>query len=92
HTNMAKAALNMLTHSTAGDLARDHIFLNSVDPGWISQQGPLPDVALTGEQASQIPLDEVDAAARICDPIFAGIVTGQPAFGKLFKDYHEAPW
>ncbi len=92
HTNMAKAALNMLTHSAAGDLARNHIFLNSVDPGWISQQGPSPDVSEPDGQASLIPLDEADAAARVCDPIFAGIATGQPMYGRLFKDYHEAPW
>ena len=43
HTNMTKASLNMLTHSAAAQLARDNIFMNSADPGWISQQSPLTD-------------------------------------------------
>jgi NAD(P)-dependent dehydrogenase (short-subunit alcohol dehydrogenase family) len=89
HTNMAKAALNMLTFTSASDYAMSGIFMNSVDPGWVSEQAPY-----TGplSQLEKLPLDETDAAARICDPIFKGIRSGQHDFGLLLKDYEVAPW
>ncbi|MDE6031893.1 MAG: SDR family oxidoreductase, partial [Oscillospiraceae bacterium] len=40
HTNMAKASLNMMTHSIASDFARDRIYVYSCDPGWVSNQFP----------------------------------------------------
>ena len=85
HTNMAKAALNMLTHSCAADYARSGIYMNSVDPGWVSQQVPQA-------QTDTLPLDLDDAAARICDPIFRGIATGAPDCGLLLKDYVPTAW
>lgn len=92
HTNMAKAALNMLTHTAAAQLAKDGIFMNSVDPGWISQQAPQRD-AQTWERLQQLlPLDLIDAAARVCDPIFAGVATGEAAAGCFYKDYQLASW
>jgi NAD(P)-dependent dehydrogenase (short-subunit alcohol dehydrogenase family) len=92
HTNMAKAALNMLTHSSASDYAAAGIYMNSVDPGWVSQQAPLATAALRADLLNhQVPLDEEDAAARICDPIFTALATGQPEYGKFFKDYKESP-
>ncbi|WP_172631891.1 SDR family NAD(P)-dependent oxidoreductase [Dictyobacter arantiisoli] len=88
HSNMAKAALNMLTLTIATDLARQGIYINSVDPGWISQQVPyahrIPD--------EKIPLDEIDAAARICDLIFQTAQCGQSEYGKFWKDYLIASW
>lgn len=92
HTNMAKAALNMLTHTAAADLAEDGIFINSVDPGWISQQTPYTDMQTWEEQQRLLPLDLVDAAARVCDPIFTALQTGQAALGKFYKDYQPAAW
>jgi NAD(P)-dependent dehydrogenase (short-subunit alcohol dehydrogenase family) len=92
HTNMAKAALNMLTHTTAADLAGDGIVMNSVDPGWISQQTPVTDLASWEEQQRLLPLDLIDAAARVCDPIFTAICTGQAAVGTFYKDYQPASW
>src|SRR5579859_2128175 len=91
HTNLAKASLNMLTHTASADLAHDHVYMNSVDPGWISQQMPLssPDWE---ETQRQVPLDLLDAAARICDPIFTGISTGEAAYGHFYKDYRPAAW
>ncbi|PKP08390.1 MAG: oxidoreductase, partial [Bacteroidetes bacterium HGW-Bacteroidetes-3] len=41
HTNMAKAALNMLTHTSSGTLAKDGIFMNAVDTGWVTDEDPL---------------------------------------------------
>merc|ERR1719253_2066615 len=71
HTNMAKAALNMMTRTSAQDYATDGIFMNSVDTGWINDENPLPTASrISAEHNFQSPLDEVDAAARILDPIF----------------------
>lgn len=87
HTNMAKAALNMLTYSSSADFAEQYIFMNSVDPGWVSDQVPLSDMP-----EGCIPLDEDDAAARICDPIFTDVNTNQQTYGKLLKDYIPVSW
>jgi NAD(P)-dependent dehydrogenase (short-subunit alcohol dehydrogenase family) len=84
HTNMAKAALNMLTHTIAADYAESSIFVNSVDPGWVSWQLPYGDAT---ETTFELPIDEVDAAARICDPIFSNLDSAQPYAGRFFKDY-----
>ncbi|GCE49692.1 short subunit dehydrogenase [Thermosporothrix hazakensis] len=88
HTNMAKAALNMLTHSSAEELAADSLYMNSVDPGWISLQTPV-DIQ---DEHLILPLDLVDAAARVCDPIFQGIVDGKLTYGHFYKDYVSVPW
>lgn len=92
HTNMAKASLNMLTHTAAAQLARDQIYMNSVDPGWISQQSPLTTVQNWERIQQLLPLDLIDAAARICDPIFLGITTGEAPFGRLYKNYQSVSW
>lgn len=75
HTNMAKAALNMLTRTSSEDLAKQHgIYMNSVDTGWINDENPLERASKTAEtNLFQTPIDEIDAAARILDPIFIGI-------------------
>lgn len=63
--------------------------MNSVDPGWNSEQAPY-----TGplSQLEELPLDETDAAARICDPIFKGISKGQHDLGLLLKNYEVTSW
>jgi len=93
HTNMAKAALNMLTRTSARDYARDGIFMNSVDTGWITDEDPI-EIARrkTAELGFRPPLDVVDAAARICDPIFQGFLTGEHQWGNFLKDYQIANW
>jgi NAD(P)-dependent dehydrogenase (short-subunit alcohol dehydrogenase family) len=40
HTNMAKAALNMLTHTSASGLAEHGIYMNAVDTGWVTDEDP----------------------------------------------------
>jgi NAD(P)-dependent dehydrogenase (short-subunit alcohol dehydrogenase family) len=93
HTNMAKAALNMMTRTSATDYAADGIFMNSVDTGWITDEDPI-DLARekTAVHGFQPPLDAIDGAARICDPIFHGLTTGEHYVGQFLKDYRPAPW
>lgn len=93
HTNMAKAALNMLTHTSASDLAKDGIYMNAVDTGWVTDEDP--DMLSRYKQDVhdfQPPLDIVDGAARICDPFFHGILSGHHWSGKFLKDYQPIDW
>ncbi len=93
HTNMAKAALNMLTHTSASDLAEYGIFMNSVDTGWVTDEDPVILAARKKEcHDFQPPLDIVDGAARVCDPFFNGILTGKHWCGKFLKDYYPIDW
>ncbi len=93
HTNMAKAALNMMTRTSAVDYKRDGIHMNSVDTGWVSDEDPA-EVAerKTREHGFHPPLDIVDGAARIVDPIFSGVATGDHKWGLFLKDYLPTPW
>lgn len=88
HTNMAKAALNMMTRTSAEDYAQDGIYMNSVDTGWITDESPKLKRERRAEQYMLCPLDEVDAAARCLDLIY----TNSTDYGKFFKDYKEIPW
>jgi len=93
HTNMAKAALNMMTLTSAPDYAADGIFMNAVDTGWVTDEDPAAHAARKREQHDfQPPLDIVDGAARVCDPFFAGLITGEHVWGKFLKDYKAASW
>jgi len=93
HTNMAKAALNMLTRTSSQDYARDGIHMNSVDTGWITDEDP---AHITERKRAELdfhpPLDLIDAAARICDPVFSGLNSGEHVWGKFLKDYCLANW
>jgi NAD(P)-dependent dehydrogenase (short-subunit alcohol dehydrogenase family) len=93
HTNMAKAALNMLVRTSAADLARDGIHLDAVDTGWVTDEDPAHLAARKAEEhAFSPPLDVVDGAARVVAPIFEGFRTGKHAGGFFYKDYRPAPW
>jgi len=92
HTNMAKAALNMMTRTSAGDFAKDQIFMNSVDPGWITNENPAPIAERMEDRYFRTPIDCVDAAARILDPIFQAANGAEPVYGLFLKDYAATEW
>ncbi|CAA9524386.1 MAG: Putative oxidoreductase [uncultured Solirubrobacteraceae bacterium] len=91
HTNMAKAALNMLTRTSAQELRSDGILMTSVDTGWITDERPQPTRARLAGEGFHAPLDLVDGAARVYDPIVRG-EAGEDLFGCFLKDYEPAPW
>jgi NAD(P)-dependent dehydrogenase (short-subunit alcohol dehydrogenase family) len=92
HTNMAKAALNMMTRTSASDFVKDGIHMNAVDTGWVTDEDPAIHAARKVELGFSPPLDIIDGAARIVDPIFVGRLTGTHVWGQFLKDYKPAPW
>ncbi|MFT3711686.1 MAG: SDR family NAD(P)-dependent oxidoreductase [Archangium sp.] len=93
HTNMAKAALNMMTLTSAPDYARDGIFMNAVDTGWVTDEDPAQHASRKKDDLGfQPPLDIVDGAARVIDPVFSTANGAEPVFGKFLKDYKTTSW
>ncbi len=91
HTNMAKAALNMLTRTSAKELLTAGILMTSVDTGWITDERPHPTRMRLAGEGFHAPLDLVDGAARVYDPIVRG-EAGEDVHGVLLKDYAPSPW
>eukprot|EP00698_Gefionella_okellyi_P004974 TRINITY_DN14586_c0_g1_i1.p1 TRINITY_DN14586_c0_g1~~TRINITY_DN14586_c0_g1_i1.p1 ORF type:complete len:679 (+),score=173.25 TRINITY_DN14586_c0_g1_i1:58-2094(+) len=99
HTNMAKAALNMMTRTSAVDYKRSNIYMTAVDTGWINDEKPL-EKAVNHMQTHgfQTPLDEIDAAARVLDPVIAPLLALQqgelfdPPWGYFLKDFMKCEW
>jgi len=91
HTNMAKAALNMLTRTSAGELAEDGILMTAVDTGWITDERPHPTKVRLAEEGFHAPLDLVDGAARVYDPVVRG-EAGEDVYGVFLKDYRHSGW
>ncbi|WP_353353547.1 SDR family NAD(P)-dependent oxidoreductase [Intrasporangium sp. DVR] len=92
HTNMAKAALNMLTRTSAGEMFEtDRILMTAVDTGWITDERPHDEKLRIAAEGWHAPLDLVDGAARVYDPIVRG-EAGEDLYGCFVKDYEPSPW
>ncbi|WP_212721862.1 SDR family NAD(P)-dependent oxidoreductase [Nocardioides dongxiaopingii] len=92
HTNMAKAALNMLTRTSAGEMFEtDRILMNAVDTGWITDERPHHEKLRIAAEGWHAPLDLVDGAARVYDPVVRG-EAGEDLHGHFLKDYDPSPW
>lgn len=92
HTNMAKAALNMLTRTSAGEMFEtDRILMTAVDTGWITDERPHEEKLRIAREGWHAPLDLVDGAARVYDPIVRG-EQGDDVHGVFLKDFREYPW
>ena len=92
HTNMAKASLNMLTRTSAGEMFEtDRILMNAVDTGWITDERPHQEKLRIAAEGWHAPLDLVDGAARVYDPIVRG-ESGEDLYGHFLKDFEPSPW
>ena len=91
HTNMAKAAINMLTRTSARDLFAEGILMTSVDTGWITDERPHPTKARLADEGFHAPLDLIDGAARVYDPIVRG-EQGEDLYDCFLKDYAKSAW
>ncbi len=94
HTNMAKAALNMMTRTSGDDYARDGIYMNSVDTGWVTDENPtIKRMRLQEEEGFFAPLDIIDGMARIYHPVAEGVNKPEtPLYGLFLKDYASCKW
>lgn len=98
HTNMAKASLNMMTRTAGVDYARDNIYMNSVDTGWVTQENPFHIRQTSRIKGMVPPLDCIDGASRVLAPIFDTLLGDMldtddtPVFGKFLKDYAVCEW
>jgi NAD(P)-dependent dehydrogenase (short-subunit alcohol dehydrogenase family) len=92
HTNMAKAALNMLTRTASLEFAEAGILMTAVDPGWITNERPFPLHEIRQDRRGRLAIDAADGAARICDPIFRAVSNGERLSGVFLKNYAVHPW
>lgn len=90
---MAKAALNMITRTCAEQFKQDGIFMNSVDTGWVTNENPLQLVEqMRDKYGFKCPLDCLDGAMRVLDPIYVGVLQGEFPSGHFLKNYRVHPW
>ncbi len=92
HTNMTKAALNMLTRTSGEQYKKSTIYMNAVDVGWVSTGAIETLRKKQFEQGYIPPLDPVDGASRILHPIVKELETDFGVAGKLFKNYEIEEW
>ncbi|MEU0785271.1 SDR family NAD(P)-dependent oxidoreductase [Streptomyces sp. NPDC006173] len=92
NTNAAKAAMNMVTRTSAQEMFQtDGILMTSVDTGWITDERPHYDKLRLADEGFHAPLDLVDGAARVYDPIVRGEL-GEDLYGVFLKDYAPGKW
>ncbi|WP_415953286.1 SDR family NAD(P)-dependent oxidoreductase [Streptomyces sp. KLOTTS4A1] len=92
NTNAAKAAMNMVTRTSAQEMFQtDGILMTSVDTGWITDERPHYDKLRLAEEGFHAPLDLVDGAARVYDPVVRG-EAGEDVYGVFLKDYAPGKW
>ncbi|WP_404289409.1 SDR family NAD(P)-dependent oxidoreductase [Glutamicibacter arilaitensis] len=92
HTNMAKASLNMLTRTSAAEMLQtDRILMSAVDTGWITDERPHDSKVRRVAEGWHAPLDLIDGAARVYQPIVDG-ERGIDLYGCFLKDYEPSPW
>lgn len=92
NTNAAKAAMNMVTRTSGQEMFEtDGILMTSVDTGWITDERPHFDKLRLAEEGFHAPLDLVDGAARVYDPVVRG-EAGEDLYGCFLKDYAPANW
>ena len=98
HTNMAKAALNMLTRTCGKYLQKEEIYMTCVDTGWVSHMNEMTKIIDEENQENaenemaNVPLDELDGAMRVLHPIIEGIKNKNYLYGILLKDYAKSNW
>lgn len=92
HTNMAKASLNMMTRTSAKSYAKEGIYMNSVDTGWVTQEHAFEIKNKNRLQGMVPPLDVIDGASRVLAPIFDAVAGEEAIYGKFLKDYGEVEW
>ncbi len=92
NTNAAKAAMNMVTRTSAQEMFEaDKILMTSVDTGWITDERPHFEKLRLAEAGFHAPLDLVDGAARVYDPVVRG-EAGEDLYGVFMKDYAPGKW
>ena len=101
HTNSGKSALNIFTKTSAAEFVTKGVYMNAVDTGYINDMLP---TGIYSEKHNGIkfhpPLDEIDGAARILDPIFStenaaktnSSSSSTPPYGVFLKDYSLTHW
>lgn len=98
HTNMAKAALNMMTRTCGKYYKQSGIYMTGVDTGWVSPMNEFNhlldknNAKVFEKEYVNIPLDELDGAMRCIHPVIEGIMKKNFIYGHLLKDYKITNW